>query len=208
MKGLASPMIGVSKIYCGEASDPLRHGRRSRELPSRLLQFSEDKKPVVVWNLTKASNLPCCASAKPGPAGDEIGRDEARRLGEDLTDYGVSVILFSGGEPARRPHLKELVEDDRRPGLASEALNAAETGAAIGIISEKALTLHRQGRSLEALTVGNQADGPCLYRKLLAAGLTARAESYHIFNEASINEASMAAPEADPLAEPREAAGR
>ena len=46
-------MIGISKLYCGtvEASDPLRYERLSAKLPSHLLQFSADKKPVVVWNV-------------------------------------------------------------------------------------------------------------------------------------------------------------
>ena len=45
-------MIGISKLYCGtvEPSDALRYGRHSGKMPSHLLQFSEDKKPVVVWN--------------------------------------------------------------------------------------------------------------------------------------------------------------
>lgn len=40
-------MIGISKLYCGqvEPSDALRYGRHSSQLPSHLLQFSEDKKP-------------------------------------------------------------------------------------------------------------------------------------------------------------------
>ena len=48
-------MIGISKLYCGqvEPSDALRYGRHSSQLPSHLLQFSEDKKPVVVWNMTR-----------------------------------------------------------------------------------------------------------------------------------------------------------
>ena len=56
-----SNMIGISKLYCGtvEQSDPLRYGRRSRELPSHLLQFSKDKKPVVVWNVGRRCNLRC-----------------------------------------------------------------------------------------------------------------------------------------------------
>src|SRR5450756_2541632 len=54
-------MIGISKLYCGtvEASDPLRYGRRSKDLPSHLLQFSADKKPVVVWNVGRRCNLRC-----------------------------------------------------------------------------------------------------------------------------------------------------
>ena len=43
-------MIGISKLYCGtvEPSDALRYGRHSGKLPSHLLQFAKDKKPVVV----------------------------------------------------------------------------------------------------------------------------------------------------------------
>ena len=54
-------MIGISKLYCGtvEPSDALRYGRDSSQLPSHLLQFSADKKPVVVWNVTRRCNLRC-----------------------------------------------------------------------------------------------------------------------------------------------------
>ena len=54
-------MIGISKLYCGtvEPSDALRYGRHSGALPSHLLQFSKDKRPVVVWNITRACNLRC-----------------------------------------------------------------------------------------------------------------------------------------------------
>ncbi len=106
-------MIGISKLYCGavEPSDPLRYGRRSKDLPSHLLQFSEDKKPVVVWNITKACNLRCIhcyARATPGPSPDELTTDEAKRVIDDLSEFGVPVILFSGGEPLSRKDLIEL----------------------------------------------------------------------------------------------------
>ena len=57
-------IIGISKLYCRavEASDPLRYGRHSKSLPSHLLQFSSDKKPVVVWNVTRCCNLKCVRS--------------------------------------------------------------------------------------------------------------------------------------------------
>jgi hypothetical protein len=52
-------MIGISKLYCGtvEPSDALRYGRDSKRLPSHLLQFSKDKKPVVVWKTLQSSVL-------------------------------------------------------------------------------------------------------------------------------------------------------
>jgi 12,18-didecarboxysiroheme deacetylase len=108
-------MIGVSKLYCGavEPGDVLRYGRRAQELPSHLLQFSADKKPVVVWNVTRRCNLKCLhcyAQATAGAAPDELSRDEALAFLRDLKDFGVPVVLFSGGEPLMRPDLFDLME--------------------------------------------------------------------------------------------------
>jgi len=109
-------MVGVSKLYCGavEAGDVLRyHGRRARDLPSHLLQFSADKKPVVVWNVTKRCNLKCLhcyAQATATGAPDELNHAEALALLRDLKDFGVPVVLFSGGEPLLRPDLFDLVD--------------------------------------------------------------------------------------------------
>ncbi len=106
-------MIGISKLYCGtvEPSDALRYGRHSGSLPSHLLQFSADKKPVVVWNMTKACNLRCqhCyAQATAGPSPTELSTGQARAMIDDLAGFGAPVILFSGGEPLMRPDLPEL----------------------------------------------------------------------------------------------------
>ena len=107
-------MIGISKLYCGtvEPSDALRYGRKAKDLPSHLLQFSEDKKPVVVWNCTKACNLKCvhCYStsdARRHP--DELSTEEGKRLIDQLADFGAPVLLFSGGEPLMRKDLIELI---------------------------------------------------------------------------------------------------
>jgi 12,18-didecarboxysiroheme deacetylase len=108
-------MIGISKLYCGtvEPSDALRYGRRSRDLPSHLLQFSADKKPVVVWNMTRACNLKCMhcyAHAVERPTQQELSTDQAKAVIDDLKEFGVPVILFSGGEPLLRPDLAELAQ--------------------------------------------------------------------------------------------------
>ncbi|MDR1395521.1 MAG: radical SAM protein [Deltaproteobacteria bacterium] len=108
-------MIGVSKLYCGtvEPSDLLRYQRLARELPSHLLQFSEDKKPVIAYNMTRACNLSCIhcyASASSERAPDELNPAETAGLVRHLTEYGVPVILFSGGEPLLHPQILELVE--------------------------------------------------------------------------------------------------
>ena len=107
-------MIGISKLYCGavEASDPLRYGRHSKDLPSHLLQFSADKKPVVVWNVTRRCNLRCvhCYSQSEdrGYSG-ELSLDEGKSLIDDLAGFGSPVILFSGGEPLIRPDILDLI---------------------------------------------------------------------------------------------------
>ena len=108
-------MIGISKLYCGavEASDPLRYGRRSGDLPSHLLQFSADKKPVVVWNVTRRCNLRCvhCYSHSEDKSYQgELSFDEGKALIEDLSEFGSPVILFSGGEPLIRPDILELIQ--------------------------------------------------------------------------------------------------
>jgi len=106
-------MIGISKLYCGtvEPSDALRYGRHSGKLPSHLLQFSKDKRPVVVWNVTQRCNLKCVhcyAHAKALANDNELSTREGKELIDDLAGYGAPVILFSGGEPLVRKDLPEL----------------------------------------------------------------------------------------------------
>ena len=115
-------MIGISKLYCGsvEASDPLRYGRKSGKLPSHLLQFSKDKKPVVVWNCTQRCNLKCvhCYSNSKNINYDgELTTVEAKSMIDDLAKFKSPVILFSGGEPLMRPDLFELIEHAVKVGL-------------------------------------------------------------------------------------------
>ena len=108
-------MIGISKLYCGtvEPSDALRYGRESGKLPSHLLQFSSDKKPVVVWNVTRRCNLKCMhcyAQARDEAFAGELSTAEGKAVLDDLSAFGAPVILFSGGEPLVRPDLIELAE--------------------------------------------------------------------------------------------------
>jgi 12,18-didecarboxysiroheme deacetylase len=108
-------MIGISKLYCGavEAADVLRYGRHSGALPSHLLQFSADKRPVVVWNVTRRCNLKCVhcyAQATATAPEGELSLDQGLALLNDLKAFGVPVVLFSGGEPLMHPNLLTLVE--------------------------------------------------------------------------------------------------
>jgi 12,18-didecarboxysiroheme deacetylase len=106
-------MIGVTKLLCGKVtpSDALRYGRRSDRSPSHLLQFTQDKKPIIVWNSTKACNLRCVHcyyTARAQPDLDEMTTAEAKLMIDDLAAFGAPVFLFSGGEPLLRQDLPEL----------------------------------------------------------------------------------------------------
>lgn len=115
-------MIGISKLYCAtvEPSDALRYGRQSSRLPSHLLQFSADKKPVVVWNVTRKCNLRCLHCYSHSENRDyqgELTTAQGMSLIDDLADFGVPVILFSGGEPLLRADIITLITHARKRGI-------------------------------------------------------------------------------------------
>ena len=148
-------MIGISKLYCGtvEPSDALRYGRRSGDLPSHLLQFSADKKPVVVWNVTRACNLRCVhcyAGAVERSRERELDSGQGIRLLDDLAGFGVPVVLFSGGEPLVRPDLVKL------------ARHAVERGMRAVISTNGTLITREKARELKTVGlsyVGVSLDG-------------------------------------------------
>jgi 12,18-didecarboxysiroheme deacetylase len=148
-------MIGISKLYCGtvEPSDPIRYGRHSKDLPAHLLQFSSDKKPVVVWNTTRACNLNCIhcyARAVHRSINRELTTEEGINLIDDLAAFGVPVILFSGGEPLLRPDLAELARH-----AVGRGMRAVISTNGTLINEEKAMALKDAGVSY----VGISLDG-------------------------------------------------
>ncbi|MBF0378184.1 MAG: 12,18-didecarboxysiroheme deacetylase [Desulfamplus sp.] len=115
-------MIGISKLYCAtvEPSDTLRYSRHSGKLPSHLLQFSSDKKPVVVWNMTRRCNLRCVhcyAQSEDISYDNELSHEQSLAMIDDLAQFGVPVLLFSGGEPLVHPRLAEYAEYAVKKGM-------------------------------------------------------------------------------------------
>lgn len=108
-------MIGITKLLTGTAtvSAAMRGGK-----DARMLQFSAENRPVVVWNSTGRCNLECRHCYAAGYAGaDELSTGEARAFLDDLAAMGVPVVLFSGGEPLMREDVFELVAHARERGL-------------------------------------------------------------------------------------------
>ncbi len=106
-------MIGFTKLLCGTAtiSDVMRQGRGHGVMPANLLQFSSERSPVVVWNITSQCNLKCrhCyIEATEAAKENEMTTEEGKAFIDDLAEMKVPVLMFSGGEPLVRPDLFEL----------------------------------------------------------------------------------------------------
>ncbi len=105
-------MISVTRLLCDKIGpqDHLRYQWRKKDY-STTMEANLSRKPIVVWNATKACNLRCIhcyytAKAEPDP--DELTTAEAEAFIDDLADFGVPVLLFSGGEPLMRKDLIRL----------------------------------------------------------------------------------------------------
>jgi radical SAM protein with 4Fe4S-binding SPASM domain len=106
-------MLSASRLLNGQVGpqDALRYGRQTGAGPAHLLHYSEDKKPVVVWSVTRRCNLHCghCyADSHDRDYPGELSDSEGRQMLEDLAAFGVPTVLFSGGEPLTRPNVLDL----------------------------------------------------------------------------------------------------
>lgn len=151
-------MIGISKLYCGtvEPSDALRYNRQSGALPSHLLQFSIDKKPVIVWNITRQCNLKCIhcyAKADAGTAENELSTAEGMALIDDLAEMGVPVLLISGGEPLMRKDMPDLAAYAVKKGMRA----VISTNGTL-ITREKAKILKDIGLSYVGISIDGTRD--------------------------------------------------
>ena len=106
-------LIGFTKLLCGTAtiSDVMRQRHGHGAMPANLLQFSSERSPVVVWNITSQCNLKCrhcyIEATEAAKAGEMTTADGMAFI-DDLAEMKVPVLMFSGGEPLVRPDLFEL----------------------------------------------------------------------------------------------------
>jgi radical SAM protein with 4Fe4S-binding SPASM domain len=121
-------MIDISVLYSGleTPSTPHRYGRKITQIDPpphqkmALAKTAKDRRPIVVWNLTRTCNLKCvhcytASEARKYPG--EIDTAKAKEVLGDLADFKVPAVLFSGGEPLVRPDLFELAAHARSLGL-------------------------------------------------------------------------------------------
>ena len=75
---------------------------------------------LVIWEVTQACDLACAhcrASAAPGRNPLELSTEEGFRVLEAVKSFGDPLMVFTGGDPLKRPDLFELLEKSMHVGL-------------------------------------------------------------------------------------------
>ena len=112
-------MISVTKLLFATEYfvDSLRYTDNAHKARNGV---REGMGPVVVWNSTRTCNLKCrhCyMSSDAKKYQNELTTAEAKQFIDDLADFNVPVLLFSGGEPLIRPDFFELADYAAKKGV-------------------------------------------------------------------------------------------
>ena len=110
-------MINITKLYCGlsQPADALRYGQGHGAPRS-----AAERKPIVVWNITRRCNLRCIHCYSDSDAREypgELTWEQCRGVVDDLAQFGVPGVLLSGGEPLIHPRFFDLAGYARSKGL-------------------------------------------------------------------------------------------
>ncbi|MBI4233344.1 MAG: radical SAM protein [Chloroflexi bacterium] len=148
-------MLNLTRLWCWVATpgDGLRYGEAQRgDGPPRQAQIHH--RPVVAWNITRQCNLHCAhcyisAMDQPDPA--ELDTPGVLGVVDQLAEYGIPVVLLSGGEPMVRPDILGV------------AKHAAARGLRVGLSTNGTLLTPDVVRGLResgVAYVGVSIDGP------------------------------------------------
>ena len=77
---------------------------------------------TVIWETTRACDLACLhcrAEANPQRSAGELTFDEAHSLIENIKAFGppYPILILTGGDPAKRPDICDIIRDARDEGL-------------------------------------------------------------------------------------------
>lgn len=108
-------MIDVTFLYADKPSpsQTLRYGKVHSSGSFTKYSQARFRPPVTVFNSTKSCNLKCihCYSDSENKIYDgELTTDEIKLLIDDLADFKIPALLFSGGEPLMRRDIFELLQ--------------------------------------------------------------------------------------------------
>lgn len=121
--------------------------------PPRPTKGLFDRAPFILfWETTQACDLVCehCrACAQPARSPDELSTTEGKALLDDAKAMGCPLVVLTGGDPAKRPDLVELVRHGSDIGL-----RMALTPSATPLVTEELVTdLKEAGLSRLAISL-------------------------------------------------------
>jgi radical SAM protein with 4Fe4S-binding SPASM domain len=107
-------MISISRLLFDAVGpgDSLRYSIEQRDGKKQI--------PIVVWNCTGKCNLHCVHCYSSSDDNDPTGiltTEQAKAFINNLAEFGVPVILFSGGEPLLRKDVLELARFAKERGI-------------------------------------------------------------------------------------------
>ena len=110
-------MLNLTKLYGGvsQPADALRYGQGHGAPRS-----AAERRPIVVWNITRRCNLACIhcysdSAAREYPG--ELDWQQCQGVVDDLAQFNVPAVLLSGGEPLIHPRFFDLAGYARSKGL-------------------------------------------------------------------------------------------
>ncbi|MCL5742791.1 MAG: TIGR04053 family radical SAM/SPASM domain-containing protein [Acidobacteria bacterium] len=88
-----------------------------------------DESPLlVIWEVTQACDLACVhcrASAQPSRNPQELTTEQGYRLLEEIRSFGNPLMIFTGGDPLKRPDLYDLIRHSVKIGLRTNVTPSA-----------------------------------------------------------------------------------
>ncbi len=83
---------------------------------------------LVIWEVTQSCDLACVhcrASARPERDPDELTTEEGQRLIEEVRQFGNPLLVFTGGDPLKRPDIFDLARYSVATGLRTNVTPSA-----------------------------------------------------------------------------------
>src|SRR5215218_9590769 len=117
-----------------------------------------DQSPLlVIWETTQACDLACIhcrASAQPDRHAAELSTEEGMALLDEVKRFGNPLMVFTGGDPLKRPDLIPLMKRSIELGLRTNVSPSATPLLTTDAIDEfKRIGLARMAMSLDGATV-------------------------------------------------------
>jgi MoaA/NifB/PqqE/SkfB family radical SAM enzyme len=129
---------------------------------------------LVTWQLTRDCDLAClhcCTDSAPGKRlPDELTREEALRLADDLVASGVPYVMLAGGEPLVAPHFFEVAE---RLGAGGVRLKIETNGQRF----DEAVVARLAKLPIRSVQVSIDGDTEAVYSRQRIGGSLARAHA-------------------------------